>query len=591
MKTLSRSMPATLLLGFAFSLVCASNAWSQEAQPATADADKKQAENAPTELDEIALEQGQLADKYRRLEELIFKMADFEAAANPRRSALLRQAYKQSKDRLTASQLATISRLLNQQQFKRALDGQDAVQKDLAELLQLLLTEAQTDRNKTDQARYREYIRQVERLLRQQRTLQGQNEGGADPKRLAPDQGKVAKSTGDLADQIRENEEGGASGEPGEGEPGEGEPGEGKPGEGKPGEGKPGEGEPGEGEPGEGEPGEGEPGEGEPGEGEPGEGKPGEGKPGEGKPGEGKPGEGKPGEGEPGEGQGGESQGEQQQDDGNSARKRLEEAEQKMKDAQQALEDARRDDALEAQEEAKQKLVEAKAQLEEILRQLREEELERMLALLEGRFRRMLEMEIKVYEGTLRISQIAKDDRGRESEIEAGKLSSQQRRIVLEADKVLNLLREEGSSVAFPETVDQMREDMEQVGHRLGQTKVDRLTQSIEEDIIQTLEELIEALQKAQQELEEQQQQQQQQEQQQQQDQPLVDELAELKMIRSLQMRVNGRTKRYARLLDDIDDLKGQASDTDLLQALQRLSDREQRIYRITREIVLGRNK
>jgi hypothetical protein len=561
MKTLSRSMPATLLLGFAFSLVCASNAWSQEAQPATADADKKQAENAPTELDEIALEQGQLADKYRRLEELIFKMADFEAAANPRRSALLRQAYKQSKDRLTASQLATISRLLNQQQFKRALDGQDAVQKDLAELLQLLLTEAQTDRNKTDQARYREYIRQVERLLRQQRTLQGQNEGGADPKRLAPDQGKVAKSTGDLADQIRENEEGGASGEPGEGEPGEGKPGEGKPGEGEPGEGKPG------------------------------EGKPGEGKPGEGKPGEGKPGEGEPGEGEPGEGQGGESQGEQQQDDGNSARKRLEEAEQKMKDAQQALEDARRDDALEAQEEAKQKLVEAKAQLEEILRQLREEELERMLALLEGRFRRMLEMEIKVYEGTLRISQIAKDDRGRESEIEAGKLSSQQRRIVLEADKVLNLLREEGSSVAFPETVDQMREDMEQVGHRLGQTKVDRLTQSIEEDIIQTLEELIEALQKAQQELEEQQQQQQQQEQQQQQDQPLVDELAELKMIRSLQMRVNGRTKRYARLLDDIDDLKGQASDTDLLQALQRLSDREQRIYRITREIVLGRNK
>ena len=262
-----------------------------------------------------------------------------------------------------------------------------------------------------------------------------------------------------------------------------------------------------------------------------------------------------------------------------------------MKDAQQALEDARRDDALEAQEEAKQKLVEAKAQLEEILRQLREEELERMLALLEGRFRRMLEMEIKVYEGTLRISQIAKDDRGRESEIEAGKLSSQQRRIVLEADKVLNLLREEGSSVAFPETVDQMREDMEQVGHRLGQTKVDRLTQSIEEDIIQTLEELIEALQKAQQELEEQQQQQQEQQQQQQQDQPLVDELAELKMIRSLQMRVNGRTKRYARLLDDIDDLKGQASDTDLLQALQRLSDREQRIYRITREIVLGRNK
>ena len=260
-----------------------------------------------------------------------------------------------------------------------------------------------------------------------------------------------------------------------------------------------------------------------------------------------------------------------------------------MKDAKQALEDANRDEAIEAQEEAKRQLEKAKAELEEILRQLREEELERMLALLEGRFRRMLEMELRVYEGTLRLAKTPLDARGREVEIESGKLGIRQKRIVLDADRVLTLLREEGSSVAFPETVEQMREDMEQIAHRLGQTKVDNLTQNIEEDVIQTLQELIEALQKAQQELEEQQQQQQQQ--QQDQDQPLVDTLAEIKMIRSLQMRINTRTKRYARLLDDIDDPTGQASDGDLQQALQKLSDREQRIHRITREIVLGRNK
>ena len=40
---------------------------------------------------------------------------------------------------------------------------------------------------------------------------------------------------------------------------------------------------------------------------------------------------------------------------------------------------------------------------------------------------------------------------------------------------------------------------------------------------------------------------------------PLVDQLAELKMIRALQMRVNKRTVRYARLLEDIDDPAGQA--------------------------------
>ena len=91
--------------------------------------------------------------------------------------------------------------------------------------------------------------------------------------------------------------------------------------------------------------------------------------------------------------------------------------------------------------------------------------------------------------------------------------------------------------------------------------------------------------------LSEEERQQQQQQQQQQQDPSLVDELAELKMIRSLQMRINKRTKRYARLLEDIDDPVGQAKDTDLQEALQKLAEREESIHRITREIVLGKNK
>ena len=189
----------TMLLGFTTSGFAQQN---PEVPPADT--------NPPaTALDDLSIKQGQVADKYRRLEELIFKMADYEAAANPRRSALLKQAYKQSKDRLTASQLSTIARLLNQEQFKRAIDGQETAQNDLEQLLQLLMTEARPDRLKDDQARYREYIRDVERLIRQQRSLQGQNEGGAKPERLAPEQGKVAKSTGDLADKIQQNEEGG----------------------------------------------------------------------------------------------------------------------------------------------------------------------------------------------------------------------------------------------------------------------------------------------------------------------------------------------------------------------------------------------
>ena len=62
------------------------------------------------------------------------------------------------------------------------------------------------------------------------------------------------------------------------------------------------------------------------------------------------------------------------------------------------------------------------------------------------------------------------------------------------------------------------------------------------------------------------------------QDPPLIEPLAELKMIRALQLRVNRRTDRYAKLIQD-----EQTDQPDLLEALQRLSEQEQRIYRVTR--------
>ena len=70
-----------------------------------------------------------------------------------------------------------------------------------------------------------------------------------------------------------------------------------------------------------------------------------------------------------------------------------------------------------------------------------------------------------------------------------------------------------------------------------------------------------------------------------------MDELAELKMIRSLQLRVNKRTGRYSRLLDDADDPAGQALEEDLIKALGDLSGRESKIYQIMRDINLGKNK
>jgi hypothetical protein len=255
-----------------------------------------------------------------------------------------------------------------------------------------------------------------------------------------------------------------------------------------------------------------------------------------------------------------------------------------MRQAQQKLEKAQREDAVEDQEEALRELEQAKAELEAILRQLREEQIARTLAMLEARFRKMLEMQVQVYEGTLRLDRVPEDRRNQETTIESGRLSRKEAAILVEAERALTLLREEGSAVAMPEAVEQMRDDMAQVVIRLSEVKIGDITQGLEEDIIAALEEMIAALEKAQKEME--QQRGQPQPPGEPQDQPLIDILAELRMLRSLQMRVNKRTQRYQKLIEG-----EQAADPDLLQALTKLAESEAKIFRATKDIAQGKNQ
>jgi hypothetical protein len=263
-----------------------------------------------------------------------------------------------------------------------------------------------------------------------------------------------------------------------------------------------------------------------------------------------------------------------------------------MRKALRKLEEAKRDEAVKEQEEARRELEKAKEELEQILRQLREEEIEHTLALLEGRFRRMLESQLKIYESTKLLEKLVAKDGSRKVDIQASKLGFDESKLAVDADRALLLLVEEGSSVAFPETVKQMRDEMRSVADRLASVKVGLITQIAEEEIIAALEDMITALQKAQQDLEEG-------------DQdppppgqpvdpgdmPLVDEIAELKMIRGMQIRINTRTKRYSRLLVDRDDPVGTTLDEDLRRELLKLADRQKRIYGITRDLVIGKNQ
>jgi hypothetical protein len=268
------------------------------------------------------------------------------------------------------------------------------------------------------------------------------------------------------------------------------------------------------------------------------------------------------------------------------AQNRLESARKKMQQAQSKLEEAQRRGAVDKQEEAIRELQQAKGKLEEILRQLREEEIERTLVMLEARFRKMLTMQEAVYEGTTRLDKTPQDQRTRNHEIECSRLSGRQTQIVVEIDKTLAILRDDGSAVAMLEAAGQLRDDMQQVVERLAQSKVGRMTQNVEEDIISALKEMIEALNKAQKDAKNKKKPPGQSMSGKQMDPPLVDMLAELKMIRALQMRVNTRTERYAKMIEG-----EQAENAELVEALRRLAESQQRIYRVTHDLEIGKNQ
>lgn len=258
-----------------------------------------------------------------------------------------------------------------------------------------------------------------------------------------------------------------------------------------------------------------------------------------------------------------------------------------MRDAQKRLEEANRREARAEQEKAIEELETARAELEEILRQMREEEVERLLVQLETRIRSMLRAERGVLAGAEKLADAA-SPAARELQLELARLGREQTKIGAEAMKALELVRDDGSAVAIPQALEQVRDDSLQAAARLARGDVGGTTRGILRDLVAGLEEMLAALEQAQRD---------------QQDQksnpsggrpaepgeqPLVDKLAELKMIRSLQMRVNTRTERFSQVLADGAE---QADAPELLEALQRLAERQRSIQQAAHEIVSGRTE
>lgn len=530
---------------------------------------------------ELPLDIGQQAvlSRFDRFEKELVQMAEQLRKADPERAELLFRTHSKSQQERVIGQMRMIHELLADKnpQFGDSIQRQEGLVASLVTLLDLLQSENRISEIEAERARVKEILKNVNKMIGKEKDVRANTERGADPNKSASDQEGVAKDADELIQKIKQQDaekqaeresnkpkrENTKPKDPSSQKDGDADP---KSGEPKDGDTKPGE-------PKDGQPKDGEPSKGEPKGGEPQDGQPKDGE----KPKSGQPKNGQPQSGEPGE---------QKNQPQTPGREDLEEARQEMEKAIQELKEKKdRGKASRHQDEAIRQLLEAKEKLEEILRQLREEEKSLTLASLESRFRKMLSMQLLVYQETLRLD---KESEGQSENLVArGKqLATQEEEILQEVDKALVVLREEGSSVAFPEAVEAIREDAASIVELLDQGKAGELTQTLEQSVIEAIEEMVDALQKEMEKKKDEEQKESQQQQGQPQDKPLVDALSELKMLRSLQLRINRRTRQLGRMIEG-----DQAAEPELRKQFKTLSGRESRIQRATYDLSTGRNK
>jgi len=577
-----------LMLALAASLFTSSLAYAQNA-PAPADG---------TEKKDLALDISQQAvlGRFDRFEQEVLKMAEQMRRQDPERSDLLFRAHSRSQQEQIVAQMRVIFEQLAKEDvsFGDAIQRQEALVASMKALLDVLQSENRIGDIEAERQRIQGIIKDVNKLLGDEKDARALTERGSDAERAAKKQEDIEKKAADLIEGIRKNddakqaEEQSRSGQPQDGQPKDGEQ---KSGDDKSGDQQDGQqkdsgqknGDPSKDGDKEKSP----------------EDKPDDSKiqrkdkdkeddepspSDDSQQGEKQDGE-QNSQSQQGQGQqNGQQPSEQQQTPG---RQDLEQARDEMQRAIDELKKKNEKDASKHQDEAIRRLLEAKEKLEEILRQLREEEKALMLTSLESRFRKMLSEQLLVYQDTVQLAAKGKDEPNLEPR--SRQLARREDEIVQEVNKAMILLQEEGSSVAFPEAVEAIRDDMRSITRLLDNSDVGELTQTVEQNVIESLEEMIDALNREMQKKDDEAQEQQQGQQGQQAapgEEPLVDALSELKMLRSLQLRINKRTQQLSKLAEG-----PEALNPELVDQLKTLSRRQARIQQATFDLSTGRNQ
>lgn len=297
----------------------------------------------------------------------------------------------------------------------------------------------------------------------------------------------------------------------------------------------------------------------------------------------------KDGEKDPGEnpdgqkGEGGNSEGNKEAEDKskpNDDKKQnsFDKAKKFMEEASKDLKNKELPVAKDKQSKSIEELKKIKEKIEKTLEQLRNEEKEEKLAGLENRFIEILQRERVVKEQTASLEIVkGKNEWQRSEKLKCANLMHEQntlRELVIRAE---DILVEDASTIVFPDIVLQLKEDMSAVSDLLKSENTGNITQDMENEIILTLEEMVEALQKAREEAKK--------EAQENKDgngggssMQLISKSQELKLLRKMQIRVNQMTRLYK-------ESSKNANLPESKQDIKKIHDKQKKVLEIARKI------
>ena len=355
---------------------------------------------AEEQADRLIVEQTKVADQYERFKKNITDLADFLRETDPERAEVLEKAVKQMNRGDAVERFTQVVELLGQDAIlisnvDEILSSQNALETELQALLALLLTENRQSQSQSEKQKIARYLKEIGRLIRMQKAVQAETERAVRIEDLVPRQAKLEKQAKSLADKMQASQQ---AKDPSAGKK------------------KP-------------------------------ESSPeSESENSSDDPASGDENSKQADKKQSGEKQSGKPSNSDAKDAGAppekpSPQQPIEQARKQMRAAIEDLQQAQKENAKEKQYAAIAALEKAKAELAKILRQLREEEIERVLALLEARFRKILRLQKRVYEETVTLDQTVGKKRDRSFEIEASRLSEKQSKIVGLVDATLVLFK------------------------------------------------------------------------------------------------------------------------------------------------------